>query len=225
MVYYELYGIPGAGKTTVTKSLLQQLKEDGYKIAGFDEVYYRRDFKLRSLKAYVEILFHISEYPLLYHYLMLYNKCSCRNRHYFMKLILYSHQILMTCKENKYDMMFLEEGIIQFISSMFYMEELPANNNIQRIAGYFSKRIKVVPIYCDVEIKESMKRIKERPYSQTSRFSHSVGTEKLEEALKYKIHNLGIVASHFLAHYKINMEEPVEHNVERLHSLINGTNK
>lgn len=221
MIYYELYGIPGAGKTTVTASLVDQLKADGYKIAWFKDVYHRRGFKPSSKSAYFEMLFQPSEYKLIWYYLKLYLKCRQKNRHFFQKLLFYSHQILMTIKEKEYDMMFLDEGVIQFMSSLFYMEDCPNNKLIDKIARYYLRRININPVICRVDISESMRRIKERPYFQNSRFSHSVGTEKLEMALKHKIHNLEVIASYFPTHYEINMADDVQYNVSLLLSFIN----
>ena len=221
MVYYELYGLPGAGKTTVASSLVDKLKEDGYKVAAYEEVYHRRGFKLGSISAYLEMLFQPSEYKLFWLYLMLYLKCSHKNRGFFAKLLFYSHQILMTIKEREYDMMFLDEGFIQFISSLFYLEECSIDNQIDKIAKYFSGRINIKPIFCSVDVCESLKRLKERPYKQGGRFSHSVSSEKLEIALKYKIKNLKIIASYFPDHYEINMADTVQQNVSLLWSLAN----
>ena len=221
MVYYELYGLPGAGKTTVASSLVDKLKEDGYKVAAYEEVYHRRGFYLGSKSAYLEMLFQPSEYKLFWLYLKLNLKCKQKNRRFFKELLYYSHQILMTIKEGENDMMFLDEGVIQFISSLFYLEDCPIDNQIDKIAKYFSERININPIFCVVDICESMKRLKERPYKQKGRFSHSVGTETLEMALKYKIHNLKVIASYFPDHYEINMADTVQHNVDLLRLFVN----
>ena len=221
MIYYELYGLPGAGKTTVTSSLVDKLKADGYKVAERKDVYHRRGLKLGSISAYLEMLFHPSEYKLFWFYLMLYLKCRQKNLYHFEQLLFYSHQILMTNKEGEYDMMFLDEGVIQFISSLFYLEDCPIENQIGRISKYFSGRINITPIFCSVDIHESMKRIKERPYFQKARFSHSVGTEKLEMALRHKIHNLKVIASYFPNHYEINMADTVQQNVDLLRLFVN----
>ncbi|SEA56433.1 hypothetical protein SAMN05216462_1815 [Xylanibacter ruminicola] len=220
MIYYELYGLPGAGKTTVASSLVDKLKVDGYKVAEHKEVYHRRGLKLGSISAYLEMLFHPSEYKLFWFYLMLYLKCGQKKRVYFDELLFYSHQILMTNKERKYDIMFLDEGIIQYLSSLFYLEDCPIDNQLGKIANFLLKQ-NITPIFCSVDICESMKRIKDRPYSQKGRFSHSVGTEKLEMALKFKNHNLKVIASFFPDRYKINMTDSIQHNVSLLRSYVN----
>ena len=122
MVYYELYGLPGAGKTTITSSLVDKLKAEGYKVAERKDVYIRRGSKINSKSVYWEMLFQPSEYKLIWYYLMLYLKCKQKNRYHLKNLLFYSHQILMTIKEGKYDMMFLDAGIIEYIASLFYMD-------------------------------------------------------------------------------------------------------
>ena len=65
-----------------------------------------------------------------------------------------------------------------------------------------------------------MKRIKERPYFQKTRFSHSIGTEKLEIALRHKNHNLKVIASFFSNHYEINVTDSIQQNVGLLQSFV-----
>ena len=219
MVYYELYGLPGAGKTTITSSLVDKLKAEGYKVAERKDVYIRRGYKINSKSVYWEMLFQPSEYKLIWYYLMLYLKCKQKNRYHLKNLLFYSHQILMTIKEGKYDMMFLDAGIIEYIASLFYMEDCPLNNYIDKIARYYSRR-NITPFFCSVDICESMKRIKERPYFQKTRFSHSIGTEKLEIALRHKNHNLKVIASFFSNHYEINVTDSIQQNVGLLQSFV-----
>lgn len=219
MLYFELYGLPGAGKTTVTSSLVEKLKADGYKVAERKDIFFRRGYKINSKSAYLEMLFQPSEYKLIWYYLRLYLKCRQKNRYYLKNLLFYSHQILMTIKEGKYDMMFLDAGVIASISSLFYMEDCFPDNSMDKIARYCS-RLNINPIFCSVDIYESMTRIKERPYFQKSRFSHSIGTEKLEIALRHKIHNLKVIASFFSNHYEINMTDSIQQNVGLLQSFV-----
>ena len=64
--YYELYGLPGAGKSTLANILISELRAKGYKVGTLDDVYNRRPnvkFK-QSLKR--EMLFHINEYKLFF---------------------------------------------------------------------------------------------------------------------------------------------------------------
>ena len=39
MVYYELYGLPGAGKSTLANIIIYELRAKGYKVGAWDDVY------------------------------------------------------------------------------------------------------------------------------------------------------------------------------------------
>ena len=44
MVYYELFGLPGAGKTTLSAPIVKKLKDNGYKVAVWDDVFHRNSY-------------------------------------------------------------------------------------------------------------------------------------------------------------------------------------
>lgn len=217
MVIYELYGLPGAGKTTVTTSVIKCLKDKGYKVAGYNDIY-GSDEKKRLF--WVKTLFHITEYRLYYYYWQLYRSGIKRDRGFLEKLVFYSHQLLKANREEKYEIMFLEEGLIQFISSLFYMERIPHTNNLDKIVEYLTKRLLIKPIFCSVNINLSLQRIKERPYKQIGRYSHSVGSAVLEEVLKYRVYNLNVISSFFPFYTNIDMTIPAEENANKLVSII-----
>lgn len=215
MIYYEFYGLPGAGKTTVTESVAQYLKEEGYKVAVIKEIY-----GTGMHKHLLEMLFSFSEYRLYYYYCRLYGKCHKRNKLFLKRLLYYSHQILSIIKKDKYDIMILDEGIIQFTSSLFFMEDVPTNNNLEKIANYFYRKIDIKPIFCSLDISVSMQRIKDRPYKQKFRYSYMRGAEVLKKALTYREKNLRTISSHFPSPIIINMEESAESNAHYIVSII-----
>lgn len=220
MVYYELYGLPGAGKTTISSTLIMQLREKGYKVAGFRDIFKRNSSSVKKVKYGLTILFSVNEYILYYYYWKLYRMSRHKNRKYLKYLISYSHQLLKTAKDGKYDIIFLEEGIIQFLSALFFQEELLSNGIINRIANYWANIFNITPVNCLIDVYESMNRIKNRPYQQNCRYSHSSGTANLEKALMYRSRNLDIISSAFPSHIEINMKEPAEYNINILLSLI-----
>ena len=215
MLYYELFGLPGAGKTTVALSVVKHLRDKGYRVALLEDIYGNgvRGHRL-------EMLFSLSEYRLYYYICRLYGKSCKKHISFLKKLLHYSHQILKTTKENKYDIIFLEEGIIQYISSLFYLEDIPDNKILGKIVSYLTERVVIEPIFCYADISTSMKRIKERPYKQTARYSFFVGQQTLEEALTHRLNNLHVISSYFPSHITINMKRPADENALLLISII-----
>lgn len=225
MVYFELYGLPGAGKSTVSNIVVAQLKSRGYKLATYDDIYYRlgRGY-FRKIRFYLEVLYHFSEYRLFFYFFKLYKCCHKRNIRYLNKLIYFSHQILMTANSGSYDIIFLDEGLIQFISSLFYAESYQNNKYLKNIVAILDEYIKINPVFCSIEVNESMQRIKNRPYQRKTRYSFSVGSSMLKSVLEYRNYNLKSISSAFPPHIQIDMLENVEDNanliVEKVKSLI-----
>ena len=215
MVCYELYGLPGAGKSTVANILISELRAKGYKVGSWDDVYYRCPnviFK-QSLKR--EMLFHINEYKLFFWCWKAYKNCKNPNRAFYNKLLILTHQLLMVAEENNYDIVILEEGAIQYISSLRYLEDFSDDKDYERISRYLNKRIIIHPVFCNIDIAESMSRVRNRGYG-SKRFTYSVGTENFKQAMFYKEKNLRKISSTFAPPIEINMKSPVADNARLL---------
>lgn len=215
MVCYELYGLPGAGKSTVANILITELRAKGYKVGTWDDVYYRCPnviFK-QSLKR--EMLFHINEYKLFFWCWKAYKNCKNPNRAFYNKLLILTHQLLMVAEENNYDIVILEEGAIQYISSLRYLEDFSDDKDYERISCYLNKRIIIHPVFCNIDIAESMSRVRNRGYG-SKRFTYSVGTENFKQAMFYKEKNLRKISSTFAPPIEINMKSPVADNARLL---------
>lgn len=215
MVCYELYGLPGAGKSTVANILISELRAKGYKVGTWDDVYYRCPnviFK-QSLKR--EMLFHINEYKLFFWCWKAYKNCKNPNRAFYNKLLILTHQLLMVAEENNYDIVILEEGAIQYISSLRYLEDFSDDKDYERISRYLNMRIIIHPVFCNIDIAESMSRVRNRGYG-SKRFTYSVGTENFKQAMFYKEKNLRKISSTFAPPIEINMKSHVADNARLL---------
>ena len=215
MVYYELYGLPGAGKSTLANIIIYELRAKGYKVGAWDDVYYRCPnviFK-QSLKR--EMLFHINKYKLFFWCWKAYKNCKNPNRAFYNKLLILTHQLLMVAEENNYDIVILEEGAIQYISSLRYLEDFSDDKDYKRISRYLNKRLIIYPVFCNIDIAECMSRVRNRGYG-SKRFSYSVGCEKFKQTIIYKEKNLRRISSTFLPPIEINMKAPVADNARLL---------
>ena len=215
MIYYELYGLPGAGKSTLANIIIYELRAKGYKVGAWDDVYYRCPnviFK-QSLKR--EMLFHINEYKLFFWCWKAYKNCKNPNRAFYYKLLILTHQLLMVAEESNYDIVILEEGAIQYISSLRYLEDFSDDKDYKRISRYLNKRLIIYPVFCNIDIAECMSRVRNRGYG-SKRFSYSVGCEKFKQAMIYKEKNLRRISSTFLPPIEINMKAPVADNARLL---------
>lgn len=215
MVYYELYGLPGAGKSTLANIINSELRAKGYKVGTWDDVYYRRPnvkFK-QSLKR--EMLFHLNEFKLFFWCWKAYKNCKNPNQSFYYKLLILTHQLLMVAEESNYDIVILEEGAIQYISSLRYLEDFSDDKDYERISRYLNKRLIIYPVFCNIDIAECMSRVRNRGYG-SKRFTYSVGCEKFKQAMIYKEKNLRRISSTFLPPIEINMKAPVADNARLL---------
>lgn len=219
MDYYELYGLPGCGKTTVSRLLVKQLREEGYKVADFTDIFLKYSRGYLRKWEFIKLLFLIKEYPLFYHLWRLFKECNCKNKRRLSNLMILIHRIIRVKKNSDYDIIFLEEGVIQFISSLVYLEKIRDNDRICKIVSRLNKIVKIQPIYCCLDIELSLERIMGRERSG-DRFSKSTDADVMRKALNYKKTNLEIIATPFLYKMKIDMTETIENNVKILESKL-----
>ena len=216
MVYYELYGLPGAGKSTLANIIISELRAKGYKVGNLHDVYFRCPNAKQKHPLRREMLFHINEFKLFFWCWKAYKNCKNPNRAFYNKLLILTHQLLMVAEENNYDIVILEEGAIQFISSLRFLEDFSDDNDYQRISHYLNKKLLINPVFCNIDIAESMSRVKNREYGSEGRFSYRIGAEKFKQAMFYKEKNLRKISSTFLPPIEINMKAPVADNARLL---------
>lgn len=216
MVFYDLYGLPGAGKSTLANIIISELRAKGYKVGSWKDVYYRHPKNRFNHPLRLEILFHVNEYKLFFWCWKAYKNCKNPNQSFYYKLLILTHQLLMVAEENNYDIVILEEGAIQYISSLRFLEDFSDDNDYQRISHYLNKKLLINPVFCNIDIAESMSRVKNREYGSERRFSYRIGAEKFKQAMFYKEKNLRRISSTFLPPIEINMKAPVADNARLL---------
>ena len=139
--------------------------------------------------------------------------------HYFKRLIVFIHQLIKTVKEDNFDIIVVDEGIIQSTSSLFFLENFVGLDLLEKNVNDFNKNFKIQPVYCAIDVEESMKRMKERPYGQFRRYSYSAGLS-LKKAMEQKEYNLRLISSVFPTSIMMDMRESVEENCELLYLTI-----
>ena len=156
MVYYEFYGLPGCGKTTLSRKVVYQLQEKGYKVADFSCIFLNENFGKPKLIEYVRLIFQIREYSLFYHYWKLFRECHCNSKRRLTNLMILTNKIFRESRKNRYDMVLLEEGIIQFISSFNYLGAIRKSNRFDKIVKQLEKNVEICPIYCRLDVDTSL---------------------------------------------------------------------
>ena len=216
-----MYGLPGAGKTTISIPVILKLKEKGYKVADLTDVYFRNCNKRSKFKVIIELLLTKNSYILFFSIALYCLKFSQEsgNLKFLFKLLFLVHQIIKTLDEGKYDLVLCEEGIIQYMTSLFFMSRMHDNELLRKIMSRITTKIHILAINCDIEIEESFKRISKR--GETSRrYSSKTSSPILISALKMKRKNLSIIAKYVPVVYKIQMKQDVDNNKKDLYNLL-----
>lgn len=220
-VYFELYGLPGAGKTTLCRPVISKLKQIGYDVADLDDIYSRNCKKRGKISILLKMLIMVRLYPLYYKLWRVYMSCdsSDRNLSYFFKALFLSYQILDAYKRGGFDAIFCEEGFIQYISSFCYSDVMPNSCSLNNLCTYISSLLKVQLIHCDIGVEDSFTRIKERPVV-SKRFSSSYSSDLLKKALISKQTNLATISSHFSKVLNLDMLKDITDNNKILFDFV-----
>ena len=99
-------------------------------------------------------------------------------------------------------------------------KEIGPANAVTVADKMLDKRIKIQPVFCSIDMEESLNRMKNRTYAQQARYSFSKGISVLEKAMKHKAHNLEEISSVFPDPITIDMTVSVDENVGILLSII-----
>lgn len=222
MKYIEMYGLPGAGKTTISVPVIKKLREEGYRVAGLSDVYFRNCKTRRKTKVWLELAFSFKNYP-LYVELFKYGLSlpqTLDNIRYLFKQLFFVHQIIKTQEEGQYDIALCEEGIIQHMTSLSYTQDLPDTTFLRNCILKLYKATNVVAINCLIDIETSLNRIEGRDDSSSRRFSSKTSSDLLLTVLNVKKRNLAVLAKYIPSVYEINMAHPVNDCKDMLYSFV-----
>ena len=126
----------------------------------------------------------------------------------------------MAFRSGDYDIIICDEGIIQFTSSLYFSEDFTDADLLRKIVKELQKILITNPICCSIDIDESLRRMKNRPYGQNRRYSYSRELPVLEKAMKHRENNLKVISSAFPEPLMVDMNQCVEKNVEILLNWI-----
>lgn len=221
MKYFEMYGLPGAGKTTISVPVIQKLREEGYKVADLSNVYFHNCEKGHKSRVWLEILLSIKDYPLYYSVARygIFDRGIKGGVKYKLKLLFLIHQLAKIIEESKFDVILCEEGILQYLSSLSFTNELPDNKSLKRLFSCIKKKVHISAVSCEIGIEDSFDRINNR--GETSRrFSSNTSPSLLLSALKAKKHNLEVLSKYVSTICVLSMMDSMAENEAALYGFI-----
>ena len=209
----EFNGIPGSGKTTISRELEKELKNKSLKIINEKDIFNDNNkvsnlFCLKNAKINMTIL-------LLAIDILIKNrqKGTLINA---IKIIRYNNIIYKNYKNKEYDYIILSEGMIQFLSSLFDNNKYDNKKNISKIAKGLSRIYRsILYVNCDIRESEAFLRISNRtskPNSVDLMDRNELGIF-LEER-KYALESIRMIFDSLNCNITLNTEDSIKKNIK-----------
>ena len=155
----EFNGLPGLGKTTVAKLLIEELRKEGYKV--IDRKYNKNT--LWKILAHFPKLFSISLYKTVVEYANTIPSKGNKRSHVDWTNR-YALKYYLVNKLRWLDYAIVDEGIIQFLVAMGFQDRMPQTDKAEAIVRKVKDLgIQFIRVDCVNHVEESAKRIISRP--------------------------------------------------------------
>lgn len=154
MSVIEFFGLPGSGKTTVSKKLIGSMEKKGYKVIRFADYEDYPNPKALIIRA----MFTKAGISFLFHSLAMIVKNRLLFKADITKRVIYCLSFIGFYTINKdCDYIVMDEGIVQGVICAFY--DYNRKSNIFSGLAKALKRLKIRFVYVDVEPETASKRI------------------------------------------------------------------
>lgn len=156
-IIVEFNGLPGLGKTTVSKLLIDELNREGYTTIRN----YRRNV-FHTLHHPFPELYNLKLFRLVSAYAKTIPPVGKRKAHVHWTNF-YAQKYDSIMKDCNVDFAIIDEGIIQFFESMAYKDTFPKSNKVNEIVMKLkSMGIEFVRVDVFNDVEKSVQRIKSR---------------------------------------------------------------
>ena len=213
----EFVGVPGCGKSTITKHVVDKLK-----------CLYKDDIIVRSdISVHINIMWKQRwTIPFFFIYHTIISKAGLKTKYNLLRFIcqysinsfsiIYATYILLFIDavkkaQNHNMIILLDEGIIQFLTSIPHEYTIIEGNVTDRILNSINELLNASCIIkCTIRDEIAINRIRTR--GKVDRFQYN---ENLKKLLAVKGSNITYILSRISCRIiNINMEETIEHNTE-----------
>lgn len=224
MKVIELYGLPGSGKSTLSEELSNRLKGENLRIGYKSNIFAKYKNKKKINKIFTNFLLLFYDLRLNFYLILFATQYGLFNRERVKRirlLMLLNYLLSKESKRSYYDILILDEGFVQFITSIPHEQRISNNSRIIKLTEHISNKNKQsYLIKCEINIDESLKRISNRS-TPSPRFDF-LPTKDLRRLLDIKKANLYFVGGNmkYKKMSKLNMKNKVNSNVDLILSYF-----
>lgn len=186
----EFNGLPGTGKTTITRLLQQKLNDSEQEthLSYFRIKYYFRWFLPIFLPRYWGMICNINSYSRQYP--------ERRKMIIRMAYVNYLKMYRNFISDKKKGDLLIDQGLIQALISLSYKDKLLKTRNLDQLLKKSKlDKLPIVFVNCDVDTKISAERIRSRPYRSGWRIENLNDTELLN-TLSIQAENFAFIRSY-----------------------------
>ena len=194
MKIIEFFGLPGSGKSTLCKEIIQQMGE-GRRIYTYQDI--TRAVSTRKRRIPYSILVHMNPFRWKYIYLL---RRFCKQYESVSKqairvlIALYDISSLIRVF-SKTGIVILDEGFVQNLTSIAHLHAVAANDRLKVLVEYIQHHLDIFVVECRVDEEAVISRLRAR--GRKDRFNTIQQHADLCNALRIKKDNLAIVAKQF----------------------------
>ena len=223
----ELCGLPGCGKTTLANELIRYINDNELLTDVFDrqKLLKRNNYFRRVIRRFNQRLYKFflngknrKNLDLIYKTAM---HDSLAESKYIFRLM----EISRAINKNTNNNYVLDEGIIQYISSLSYKKSILDNENTNTLLStLLPHREDYYIIYCSLPVEQTIKHLKKRNRKQKHDRYNIEDTELQQKLLDIKKQNIEIILSQpFMKHKKylcIDMRDSIDSNIMKITNFI-----
>ncbi|ADI00523.1 hypothetical protein [Salisediminibacterium selenitireducens] len=226
-ILVEFNGVAGTGKTTISKSLLSQNKNFLKKYVDYQEYlkYYTNRSRLKKIiwflgQIYRPLNLKFTFYTLLF-ILSVGNITKDKLYRGFSLIKTYMHYNNL-CKNNKGDIIIIDQGIIQQIISILYLDESKELKQVNKMLVHMKNSLNITFINTNLDVNENINRIGQREYKfsrldfmdESNAYMAVTIQEKNHDKIRQAISEIKI------NYLNINTSLDVEHNTRIINEEI-----
>lgn len=213
-IVIELNGCCGCGKSTLVAMFGKQLKENRIRYITLSEL-----LNQNQMKWYQNLLgCNRGIGSLLLRYCCSIRPIRFDRIDYFKHVLNLYNAINQVIQEGRYDVILLDEGILQGLSSIAYLDNIQKKEaTIQALDALFKNK-KFCVVNCNLEYEELLRRIDKRKRN-VGRIDKHVGAETMKRVLKSQYGNLKKlrkVLPEYVVDIDLDMKQENEKNAEMM---------